>query len=95
MQANLSDVVNEIVDMKGTYGTSGVIRNQEGSSINSLYLLKCLGVVQTQEQADWMNEKCPQYNQITRPGDLVYEDYNHDNKIDDSDKQIVGSLIPR
>ena len=37
----------------------------------------------------------PQYNQITRPGDLVYEDYNHDNKIDDSDKQIVGSLIPR
>lgn len=95
VQANLSDVVNEIVDMKGTYGTSGVIRNQEGSSINSLYLLKCLGVVQTQEQADWMNEKCPQYNQITRPGDLVYEDYNHDNKIDDSDKQIVGSLIPR
>ena len=95
VQANLSDVINEIVDMKGTYGTSGVIRNQEGSSINSLYLLKCLGVVQTQEQADWMNANCPQYNQITRPGDLVYEDYNHDNKIDDSDKQIVGSLIPR
>lgn len=95
VQANLSDVVNKIVDMKGTYGTSGVIRNQEGSSINSLYLLKCIGIVQTQEQADWMNENCPQYGQITHPGDLVYEDYNHDNKISDEDKQIVGSMIPR
>ncbi len=95
VQANLSDVVNEIVDMKGTYGTSGVIRNQEGSSINSLYLLKCLGFVQTQEQADWMNANCPQYGQITHPGDLVYEDFNRDGKISDEDKQIVGSLIPR
>ncbi|MDR1720569.1 MAG: TonB-dependent receptor [Dysgonamonadaceae bacterium] len=94
-QFNLSDVHNKIVDMKGTYGTSGFIRNQEGSSINSLYLLKCLGIVQTQEQADWVNEKCPQYNQVTHPGDLVYEDYNQDGKIDDNDKQILGSLIPR
>jgi hypothetical protein len=95
VQANLSDVINEIVDMKGTHASSGVIRNQEGSSINSLYLLKSLGIVQTQEQADWVNEHCPQYNQVTKPGDLVYEDYNKDNVIDDNDKQIVGSLIPR
>ena len=95
VQANLSDVKNRIVDMEGTYGTSGVIRNQEGSSINSLYLLKCLGIVQTQEQADWMNANCPQYSQTTHPGDLIYEDYNKDDKIDDSDRQIVGSLIPR
>jgi TonB-linked SusC/RagA family outer membrane protein len=95
VQANLSDVINKIVDMKGTYGTSGVIRNQEGSSINSLYLLKCLGIAKTQEEADWINENCPQYNQITHPGDLVYEDFNEDGKIDDNDKQIIGSLIPR
>ena len=95
VQGNLSDVINQIVDMKGTYGTSGVIRNQEGSSINSLYLVKCLGIIQTQEQADWVNTNCPQYGQISRPGDLVYEDFNEDGKIDDLDKQIVGSLIPR
>ncbi len=94
-QANLSDVINKIVDMKGTTGGSGAIRNQEGSSINSLYLLKSLGMVQTQDEADWINANCPQYNQITRPGDLMYEDYNEDGKIDDNDKQIVGSLIPR
>ena len=105
INANVSDVINKIVDMKGTYGTSGVIRNQEGYSINSLYLLRSLGIVQTQEQADWINENCPQYSQITRPGDLVYEDVAGafdengkaipDGKIDDQDKQIVGSLIPR
>ena len=32
---------------------------------------------------------------ISKPGDLVYEDYNKDKKIDDADKQIVGSMIPR
>ena len=95
VNANVSDVINKIVDMKGTYGSSGVIRNQEGSSINSLYLLNCLGMVQTQEQADWINENCPQYSQVTHPGDLVYEDANGDNVISDLDKQIMGSLIPR
>ena len=105
VNANLSDVHNEILNMRGTSESSGVLRNQEGSSINSLYLLKCLGIVQTQEQADWMNENCPQYGQITHPGDLVYEDVGGatdedgnpipDGKIDDNDKQILGSLIPR
>ena len=95
VQANVSDVINKIVDMKGTYGTSGVIRNQEGSSINSLYLLKHLGIVQTQEQADWVNANCPQFGRETKPGDLIYEDYNGDKKIDEMDKQIVGSMIPR
>ncbi len=76
-QANLSDVINKIVDMKGTTGGSGAIRNQEGSSINSLYLLRSLGIVQTQDEADWINANCPQYNQVTRPGDLMYEDYPH------------------
>ncbi len=94
-QANLSDVINKIVDMKGTYGVSGAIRNQEGSSINSLYLLNCLGIVENQEQADWINANCPQFEQVTRPGDLIYEDYNPDGKIDNNDKKIVGSLIPR
>ncbi len=93
--ANLSDVRNKIIDMKGTYSGSGAIRNQEGSSINSLYGLKCYGMIRTQEQADWVNMNCPQYNIISKPGDLVYEDYNKDGKIDNDDMQIIGSCIPR
>ena len=93
--ANLSDVRNKILDMKGTTGGSGVIRNQEGSSINSLYALKCIGMARTQEEADEVNASCPQYNQTTCPGDLIYEDCNQDGKITDDDRQIIGSMIPR
>jgi len=95
VSANVSDVYNKIVDMQGKYATSGAIRNQEGSSINSLYLVKCLGIIQSQEQADWINANQPQYGQISQPGDLWYEDYNKDGKVDENDKQIVGCLIPR
>lgn len=101
VDANLSDVINEIVDMKGTTGGSGVIRNQEGTSVNSFYGLKCLGMVRTQEQADELNASgFLQYNAPVQPGDLLYEDVPsaegvYDNKIDDNDKQIIGSAIPR
>lgn len=95
VNANLSDVRNKILDMKGTTGGSGVIRNQEGSSINSLYGLKCIGMARTQEEADDVNNNCPQFNQATYPGDLIYEDFNKDGKITDDDRQIIGSMIPR
>ncbi|MCD8294989.1 MAG: TonB-dependent receptor [Clostridia bacterium] len=95
VQGNLSDVRNKIVNMDGTYLSSGVIRNQEGYAINSLYLLNCLGIVQTQEQADWINANCPQYGMTTHPGDLYYEDANEDGVIDDDDRQILGCMIPR
>lgn len=95
VDANLSDVINTITDMKGTYNGSGAIRNQEGSSINSLYGLKCLGMIKTQEQADWMNTNCPQYNIESKPGDLVYKDINEDGKIDDNDRMIIGCCLPR
>ena len=65
VQANLSDVVNEIVDMKGTYGASGAIRNQEVRRSTRSSCCVSLGIIQTQEQADWINANCPQY----QPGD--------------------------
>lgn len=95
VDANLSDVYNRIMDMKGTKGGSGAIRNQEGSSINSIFGLNCLGIARTQEDADWVNKYCPQYGADINAGDLVYEDINHDNVIDDNDKTIIGSAIPR
>ena len=95
VEANLSDVVNKIIDMKGTTGGSGPIRNQEGSAINSIYGLKCIGMARTQAEADYVNENCPQYGTKIKAGDLVYADMNDDNKIDDSDFTIIGGTIPR
>ncbi len=92
---NLSDVKNEITDMKGKTATDGVLRNQEGSSIASIYALDCLGIIRTQEEADWVNENCPQFGETVYIGDLRYKDVNEDGVIDDTDKTIVGSTIPR
>jgi len=101
INANLSDVYNEILDMKGTSGGGGVVRNQEGSPVNSLYGLKCLGMVRTQDQADALGRiGYKQYNTIVKPGDLLYADLSGpegkpDGIIDDNDKTIIGSTIPR
>ena len=95
VEANLSDVVNKIIDMKGTTGGSGAIRNQEGSAINSIYGLKCVGMARTQEEADWVNENCPQYGVTTKPGDLIYADMDDSGTIDDKDMTIIGSTVPR
>lgn len=93
VEANLSDVVNKIIDMKGTTGGSGAIRNQEGSAINSIYGLKCVGMARTQEEADWVNENCPQYGVTTKPGDLIYADMDDSGTIDDKDMTIIGSTV--
>lgn len=106
VDANLSDVVNEITDMKGT-SSGSFIRNQEGSSVNSFYGYDCLGIARTQEEADRVNAECPQFGQTIMPGDLIYKDQitvdtdgdgvadAADGKIDEDDKTIIGSSIPR
>ena len=95
VSANLSDVKNEITDMKGISSTSGEIRNQEGSPINSISGLVCEGFINSQEEADDINANCPQFGTTVHPGDLKYADINHDNKITADDKTIIGSTIPR
>ena len=94
-QANLSDVRNEIVDMRGKTSTSGVLRNQEGHSIASIYTMKSLGIIRTQEEADWVNANCPQFNETVQIGDIRYEDVDQNGSVDENDKTFVGSTIPR
>ncbi|MBP5382457.1 MAG: TonB-dependent receptor [Bacteroidales bacterium] len=116
IDANLSDVHNQIVDMKGTADGS-LLRNEEGYAVRSVYALKCIGMARSQEEADQINATCPQYGVETKPGDLIYEDVAGefkvdangdfildakgnkipapDGKIDDQDRQIIGSTIPR
>lgn len=107
VDANISDVYNKILDMKGTYleGSSGMIRNMEGYSVNSIYGLTSMGIVRSQEQADEINVNCPQFGAPIKPGDLYYKDIAGakdengndipDGKVDNSDMGIIGSTIPR
>ena len=106
VDANLSDVINEIIDMKGT-SSGSVVRNQEGSSVNSFYGYECIGMARTQEDADRINATCPQFGTAIQAGDLIYKDQKTvdtdgdgvpdqaDGKINEYDKTIIGSSIPR
>ena len=97
IDANVSDVLNKITDMKGQYESrsGGIIRNQEGYSINSIYGLNCIGMARTQEEADWVNLNLRQYGKDIVPGDLIYADTDGDGAVTDADMTVIGSTVPR
>ncbi len=97
VQANVSDVINEIVDMHGKVDmeTKGVLRNEAGYSIGSIYALRDWGLIRDQKEADWVNANCPQFGETVHVGDIRYADLNGDNKVTDDDRTYIGSTIPR
>lgn len=76
IEANLSDVRNRITDMHGMQQlrNSDMVINIGGGTINSIYGYECLGIIQTQEEADYINANCPQFGRKVVPGDLAYRD---------------------
>lgn len=62
-----------------------------GEEVGSFYMIKMLGIYQSDEEV-------PEYlyeNEGVRAGDVKYEDYNNDGKIDADDRQFVGSANPK
>lgn len=97
---NISDVKNKILDMKNT--TDGTfLRQQTGYAINSIYGYIADGYYQNQEEID----NGPTQFGILQPGDIRYKDIAGnfdangnpipDGMINDEDKVIIGSTIPR
>jgi len=87
---NISDVKNEIIDMKGQ--TSGdLLRQQEGYPVNSIFGYVADGLYQSQEEI----EQGPAQIGTLKPGDIRFVDLNGDGAINEADKQIIGNTIPR
>ncbi len=62
-----------------------------GSPINSIYVLKVLGLLTAKDISDGV----PRYNGTTeQPGDFKFQDINGDGVITEADKQIVGHPNP-
>jgi len=97
---NLSDVKNEILDMKGQ-SSGTILRQQVGSSVNSIYGFIADGLYQNQAEID----AGPKQFGTLKPGDIRYKDIAGafdangnpigDGKITDADRTIIGSTIPR
>ncbi|MFA6859362.1 MAG: TonB-dependent receptor [Bacteroidales bacterium] len=61
-----------------------------GEEVGSFYMIKMLGIYQHDEDV-------PEYlyeNEGVRAGDVIFDDYHEDGKIDADDRQIVGSANP-
>lgn len=95
VSANLAYNSNKITDMGTTNNVIQGSDNQQilrkGEALGSFYGLRFIGIVQQDEDVS----KLPTVNGLTpKPGDLKYEDTDHNNRIDGNDRQILGSIQP-
>jgi TonB-linked SusC/RagA family outer membrane protein len=91
---NISDVKNEILDLKGVNKT-GLTVNHEGYPMNSIYGLEADGFITENDfNADGSYKYAKQYGTIA-PGDIKYIDQNNDSIINASDFKVIGGTIPR
>jgi len=91
--ANLSDVKNKVLDMKGQVRNHNtILTDREGFPINSLYGLRADGLFPSFETA--RAYPVTQYGKL-QGGDVKYLDQNGDNLINNDDFVIMGNTIPR
>lgn len=85
---NVSSFKNEVVSIIApTLATNTV---QVGLPYNTWYMVKWIGIFQN--QAEITASPVHQYN--PKPGDLKFEDFNKDGKIDANDRQIIDGFYP-
>jgi TonB-linked SusC/RagA family outer membrane protein len=90
INVNLSDVINKVVDLRGKNQT-GLSVYREGYAANSIYGLQAEGFF---KDAQDVAGHAKQFGTVA-PGDLKYKDQNNDGIINDNDKVVLGSTIPR
>lgn len=91
---SLSDVKNKILDLHGIQN-NGTIVNHEGYPINSLFLYHAKGLISADQMDGAGHFKgATQFGNV-QPGDIAYEDYDNNKLINQNDKKISGSTIPR
>jgi TonB-linked SusC/RagA family outer membrane protein len=67
----------------------GYSRIAEGHSINEFYVIKMAGIFQNAAEVT-----AHAAQPTAKPGDIKFEDFNKDGKIDDSDRQSYGHSLP-
>ena len=91
---NISDVKNEVVDLAGLSPIiSGHSVLQEGSPIWASYGWQSNGLFVDQDDID--NSPIQPNSSNIKPGDIKFVDRNGDGVINDDDRYVMGSNIPR
>ncbi|KAA8479710.1 TonB-linked SusC/RagA family outer membrane protein [Arcticibacter tournemirensis] len=87
---NVSDVKNEVVDLRGKNQT-GLTVHREGHPAYSIFGYQADGFFQSDEE---VASHATQFGTV-KAGDIRYIDQNGDNIINEADKVVIGSTIPR
>jgi len=99
ISANMSTLKNKVTSLGfGTESyTTGAYRTEVGSEVGKFYGYKYQGIARTQADIDnhvnANGDKIVQEN--ANVGDCLYEDLNNDGVIDDNDRTILGSGLPK
>lgn len=88
---NISDVKNEVIDLRGAGPFTGTQAIIEGYPINVLFGYETDGLFQSQDEID---EHATQFGTVA-PGDIRYVDQNGDGTIGDDDRVVLGDPFPR
>ena len=81
----------------GKWGSvnSYIYQTAEGQPLNSFYMINCLGIFQSDaEAAAYVDKNGNRIQPNALAGDLKFEDFNGDGKIDDKDRQYWGNATP-
>jgi TonB-linked SusC/RagA family outer membrane protein len=77
-------------------GFSNVSRTAVGGSIGEFYVIKTLGIFQSDAEAQaYKNSHGVKIQPNARAGDVKYADLNDDGVINDDDRYVAGSPIPK
>ncbi len=85
----------------GEYRSGTVTRTQLNSPVSQFYGFKTKGIIPDQKTIDELNAKAKNsgaawwYSSGSGPGDLWYEDLNGDNTINEQDRTVIGSPLPK
>ncbi len=80
-----------IYEDSGASGVGSFVKGKNGEVFPYFYGFKIDGILQTQAEADAYNAA---YDQNAVPGDVKFVDFNEDDKIDDSDRTMIGKGMP-
>lgn len=86
---SLADGQTQLSNQSAGTKWGNVIRNYVGRPMGDMYMLKVIGTFNTEEDL-----KKPR-NGTQALGDLMFEDYDGDGKINNNDMQLVGNYQPK
>lgn len=81
-----------LIDFQGAFGS--IIRSVVGRPYGQFYGWRTDGIFQNQSEIDNYLFNGTKIQPTAKPGDFKFQDLNNDGKINDSDKDYIGSPIP-